>query len=95
MYICTGHQQEPDTIERKPVQVRELRDNLAAYLKQAEEGMELIVMSRDRAVARLGPPPSSGNKRKLGLLAGRIWIAPDFDDTPEELIDAMEGGRER
>jgi antitoxin (DNA-binding transcriptional repressor) of toxin-antitoxin stability system len=42
-------------IERKPVQVRELRDNLAAYLKQAEEGTELIVMSRDRAVARLGP----------------------------------------
>jgi len=82
-------------IERKPVQVRELRDDLAAYLKQAEEGTELIVMSRDRAVARLGSPPPSGNERKLGLLAGRIWVAPDFDDTPEELIEAMEGGRER
>jgi PIN domain nuclease of toxin-antitoxin system len=25
------------------------------------------------------------------VLAGRIWMAPDFDDTPQGLIEAMEG----
>ena len=26
-------------------------------------------------------------RRLSGALRGQIWIAPDFDDTPEELID--------
>lgn len=30
--------------------------------------------------------------RSLGLLEGQIWIAPDFDDTPEELIDLFYDG---
>ena len=29
--------------------------------------------------------------RKPGRLAGHIWIAPDFDDTPEDIIAAFEG----
>lgn len=30
-------------------------------------------------------------KRVLGSLKGKIWIAPDFDETPQEIIDAFEG----
>ena len=30
-------------------------------------------------------------ERRLGSLKGKIWIAPDFDDTPQEIIDAFEG----
>ena len=30
-------------------------------------------------------------ERKLGSLEGRIWIANDFDETPQALIDAFEG----
>ena len=29
-------------------------------------------------------------QRKLGTLKGQVWMAPDFDDTPTELIAAME-----
>ena len=28
-------------------------------------------------------------KRKLGALQGQIWIAPDFDETPQEVIDSF------
>jgi hypothetical protein len=28
----------------------------------------------------------------FGDLRGKIRIAPDFDQTPDEIIDAMEGG---
>ena len=31
----------------------------------------------------------SGPKRKMGALKGQIWIAPDFDETPQEVIDAF------
>jgi len=29
--------------------------------------------------------------RELGQLAGSVWIADDFDQTPSEIIDAFEG----
>lgn len=28
--------------------------------------------------------------RRLGLYAGRIHVAPDFDDTPPEVLDALD-----
>ena len=31
-------------------------------------------------------------RRLSGALRGQIWIAPDFDDTPEELIDLFYDG---
>lgn len=30
--------------------------------------------------------------RALGLLREKIWMAPDFDEPDEELIDLMENG---
>ena len=37
------------------------------------------------------PEPHERPPRRLGLLEGQIWMAPDFDETPQELIDAFEG----
>jgi hypothetical protein len=28
----------------------------------------------------------------FGDMRGTIWMAPDFDETPDDIIDAMEGG---
>ncbi len=36
--------------------VREVRDNLRAYLERAEAGEEIVVMRRGREVARIVPP---------------------------------------
>ena len=35
--------------------------------------------------------PHRRAERKLGVLKGKIHIAPDFDETPPEVIDAFEG----
>ena len=45
-------------------------------------------------IARAGEPylrltPYRGPDRKLGLLEGKIWIADDFDETPQEVIDSF------
>ena len=42
-------------------------------------------------MARLVPYRDRQEPRSPGRLAGKIWIAPDFDDTPEDLIAAFEG----
>ncbi len=74
----------------RTVQVRELREGLAGFLREVEQGAEIMVMARNRPVARLVPPAPSG-RRPLGLMRGKIRIAADFDATPAELIAAMEG----
>ena len=38
------------------VSVREVRDNLRAYLDRAEAGEEIVVMRRGKEVARIVPP---------------------------------------
>jgi len=75
------------------VSVRDLRRNLPSYLRQARQGASFLVTSRGKVVARLSAPaPDAAEPRPFGLLRGRIRMAPDFDDTPAELIEAMEGG---
>lgn len=38
------------------VNVREMRENLRAYLERAEAGEEISILRRDKEVARLVPP---------------------------------------
>ena len=35
--------------------------------------------------------PHRGPERRLGVLKGKLWISPDFDETPSDLIQAFEG----
>lgn len=73
--------------------VRELRANLSGLLRQTRLGASFVVMSRDEVVAELRPPSKTHRApRKLGTLKGRIHIAPDFDDWPDDMLDAMERG---
>jgi prevent-host-death family protein len=72
------------------VNFRELRQNLAGFLRQARQGGEIIVTSRGEEVARI-MPPATPRRRPVGVLKGQIHLAPDFDETPADLIATMEG----
>ncbi len=39
------------------------------------------------------PQPDRGasGRRTPGRLAGKLWIADDFDETPEDILAAFEG----
>jgi prevent-host-death family protein len=71
------------------VNIRELRAHLADYLRRARQGAEFNVTLRGKVVARIGPPAPPA-PRRLGLLKGKIRMAPDFDETPHDIIAAME-----
>lgn len=74
------------------VSVREFRANLPALLRQARQGASFVVTSRGQPVARIMPPgPPARERRPFGLLKGQIVMAPDFDETPADLIAEMEG----
>jgi len=77
------------------VGVREFRGNLSGFLRQARQGRSFLVMSRDRVLAEVGPPPPETRpRRQPGALRGKIRIAPDFDALPADVLAAMEGEQE-
>ena len=78
-----------ESIER--VGVREFRANMTAILRRAKEGQAFAITSHDEVLAELRPPRVPRRKRQPGALKGLIDLPPDFDETPEWLIDVMEG----
>jgi len=56
---------------KRTVGVAELRQNLSTYLRRVERGERLVVTDRNRPVAELGPPPSTGGELDRLIAEGR------------------------
>ena len=54
------------------VGVAELRQNLSVYLRRVAAGERLVVTDRNRPVAELGPPPSTGRDLDRLIAEGRV-----------------------
>jgi prevent-host-death family protein len=75
------------------VNVHAAKTNFSRLVDQAAAGEEIIIAKAGQPVAKLVPlAVAAREKRRLGLLAGRAVIPPDFDaPLPDEVIDAFEG----
>lgn len=75
----------------QPIGVRELRGKLSEVLHKAQAGETFVVVSRGKPIAELkGIAPAPDAFRKPGALAGKLWMADDFDDLPGDILDAVE-----
>ena len=87
---------KPDPDELTPPRqlgVREFRENLAGFLRQARQGGSFLITSHGEVLAEIRPPSQSVRpRREPGALRGRIRMAPDFDTLPSDVIAAMESG---
>ncbi|HTE85636.1 MAG TPA: type II toxin-antitoxin system prevent-host-death family antitoxin [Dehalococcoidia bacterium] len=74
------------------VSVSEAKAHLSQILARVSGGDEFVITRAGRPVARLVSVPQRRTVPRVpGGWKGRVWIAPDFDDTPEDLIAAFEG----
>lgn len=64
------------------VNVHAAKTHLSRLLERVEAGEEITLARAGRPVAKLVPYVPRREPRRLGLLKGRAWIAPEFD-TPE------------
>lgn len=76
------------------INVYEAKTHLSKLLERVAEGEELVLGKAGKPMARLVPYREVRQPRKPGRLAGKMWIAPDFDETPEDIIAAFEGDLE-
>lgn len=56
----------------RSVGVAELRQNLSHYLRRVQRGERLLVTDRNRPIAELAPPPSTGAALDRLIAAGKV-----------------------
>jgi prevent-host-death family protein len=71
--------------------VHQAKTHLSRLLEQVEAGEEVIIARAGRPIARLVPYEPAAEPRQPGAMRGRIAMSPDFDATPEWLLDEFEG----
>jgi prevent-host-death family protein len=76
----------------KTVNVQEAKTHLSRLLEEAAEGAEIVIAKAGKPYARLVSCLPERSQRTLGGWEGKVWIAHDFDETPEEIVRLFEGG---
>lgn len=75
------------------VNIHAAKTQLSRLVEQAASGDEIVIAKAGKPVAKLGPLSAARrNKRRLGLLSGRLKVPDDFDaPLPSEVLDAFAG----
>ena len=74
--------------------VHEAKTHLSRLLERVAAGEEIIIARAGKPVARLAPLKPERQPRQPGALAGKIWIADDFDEPlPKTIAAAFRGER--
>jgi antitoxin (DNA-binding transcriptional repressor) of toxin-antitoxin stability system len=75
------------------INIQAAKTQLSRLVEKAAAGDEIIIAKAGTALAKLGPfGPGNRQKRRLGILAGRIKVPADFDaPLPSDALDEFEG----
>lgn len=75
--------------------ISEAKAQLSRLIERVNRGEEVIIGKAGRPVARLVPYQVDASPRVLdGIWAGRVKIADDFDELPEDLLAVFIGDDE-
>ena len=69
--------------------VSEAKAQLSALIEKVLAGEEVIIGKAGKPVVKLVRYQRSEEKRRPGALKGKIKIADDFDDLPEDIAEAF------
>ena len=73
------------------VNIHDAKTHLSRLVDRAAGGEEIVIARAGKPVARLVAFKTRSVPRRLGLYAGKIRIAEDFDELPEDMRRAFEG----
>ena len=71
------------------VNMSEAKSQLSRLGRMAWEGEEVVITKAGEPYLRLQPYGKPVVERKPGRLKGQIWVAPDFDETKEEVVESF------
>jgi prevent-host-death family protein len=71
--------------------IHEAKTHLSRLVERAANGEEIIIAKAGKPMAKLVPYQEEKKSRKPGSMRGKIWIADDFDELPEDIMAAFRG----
>ncbi|HEY7333431.1 MAG TPA: type II toxin-antitoxin system Phd/YefM family antitoxin [Bryobacteraceae bacterium] len=74
--------------------IREAKTHLSRLVERAAAGEEIVIAKAGKPMAKLVPYPKIPPKRKLGGWKGKVWIGPNFDELPPEILAAFNEGKD-
>jgi prevent-host-death family protein len=73
--------------------MHEAKTTLSQLVERAESGEDIVIARNGKPVARLVPIAGDSSLASIrGAWRGRVQIAEDFDELPDDIADAF-GGR--
>ncbi len=71
--------------------IGEAKTQLSKLIREAERGQEVVLCRGDQPVARIVrvAPDAPTIKREPGSMRGKIWMADDWDEWPEDIARAL------
>ncbi len=69
--------------------ISEAKAQLSALIEKVRGGKEIIIGKAGKPVARLVRYERSDKPRQPGALQGKIKIADDFDELPDDMAEAF------
>jgi prevent-host-death family protein len=76
------------------VNIHAAKTHLSRLIERVEAGEEIVIARAGRPVARLVPLGPNMALREPGRWIGRVALAPDFDASDPELLDAFDSGEQ-
>lgn len=67
----------------------EAKAKFSEVVNRVEDGDEIIVTRMGKPVARIVAYQAEASKQRLGLLEGRLHMADDFDEWPEDIAESL------
>ena len=74
------------------VNIHEAKTHLSKLLARVSAGEEIVIAKAGKPVARLVSVEKKPAQRIPGIDKGKIWIAPDFDECPQDFLDLFYNG---
>lgn len=75
----------------KIVNMHEAKTTLSRLVERARAGEEIIIGKAGEPLVKLVPVKRRTKPRVPGKWRGKVWIADDFDELPNDILDAFEG----
>ena len=71
--------------------MHEAKSQLSRLGELAWQGEEIVIAKAGKPYLVLTPYRAPTGKRTIGQWEGKLSIAPDFDETDQDIIEAFEG----
>ena len=73
------------------VNMHEAKTTLSRLVERARAGEEIIIAKAGEPLVTLVPVKRRAKPRVPGKWRGKIWMADDFAQLPDDVLDAFEG----